>query len=153
MAEQAMRGRMGAGATPGSGAAAPTITFKEKSSGQKFGSFTCTLYDELSNGDRTAEICAAPLDQVHFTAADVKTLEAMAKFMEPVRRMVPQGLSVPRVQQLHGFPVHTQRYQGTRATSETTLLSVDQKSSIDAGLFAVPAGLTKKDMMGGRGPR
>src|SRR5258708_2985144 len=134
MMEQAMKGRMGAAQAP-----LPTITFKEKATGQKFGAFTCTLYEELRNGERAAELCAASMDQIHINAADVKTFEALAKFMEPMRRMAAQGsYSAPPVQQLHGFPVHTVSYQGARATYETTVLAVEQKS-VEAGMFAVPA--------------
>lgn len=151
MMESAMKGRGGAmgGAPP----PPPTITFQAKGGSDKFGSFTCSKYDELSNGKRTAEICAASLEQVHLKPADVKSFEAMAKFFEPMRRMSPRGgYSAPRIEQLHGFPVHSVSYDGDKPTYETTVLSVDQKS-VDASMFTLPAGLKKMDMMGGRQPR
>jgi hypothetical protein len=150
MAEQAMKGRMGA--MQGQSAAPVTITFKEKASGQKFRSFTCTLYDELRNGERAGEVCAASMDQAHFGPPDVKTFEALAKFMEPMKRMAPQGFSAPPIQQLHGFPVHSVSLKDGQPSYEVSVLSIEQKSA-DPSLFTVPAGLTKKDMMGGRGPR
>ena len=142
MAEQMMKGRMGAmgGAPP----AAPTITFKAKGS-DRSGSFTCTKYDELSNGSRTAEICAAPFDQIHITAADRKTFEAMGKFFEPLARMAPRAaFRALRTEEINGFPVHTVSYNGDTPAYETTVLSAEQKS-IDAGLFTLPPGLKRSE--------
>ena len=48
--------------------------------------------------------------------------------------------------------MRTVTYDGDKPTFETTVLSVEQKA-IDGGLFALPSGLRKQDMMGGRGPR
>ena len=149
MMEQAMKGGMGA---MGGGGAPPTITFQAKGGIEKFGTFTCSKYDELSNGKRTAELCAASFDQLHFTEADLKIFQALGKFMEPLRRMNPRAMAVPPTEQIHGFPVHTVRYDGEKTTSESTVLAVEQKP-LDAGLFTVPAGLTKREFpgMGGRG--
>ncbi len=154
MAEQAMKARMGAmpGAAP---SAPPTITFKQKATGQKVGSFTCTLYEELANGERTAELCAAPLDQVRFSAADQKTMEALAKFMAPLQRMAPKGTwTAPKMEEIHGFPVHSVSYNGSTPTYEMTVLSVEQKA-VPAGQFVLPPGLKKMEMPmgGGRPPR
>ncbi len=73
--------------------------------------------------------------------------------MEPMKRMAPQGsFSAPPMQQLHGFPVHSVSLKDGHPSYEVSVLSIEQKSA-DPSLFAVPAGLTKKDMMGGRGQR
>jgi hypothetical protein len=149
MMEQAMKGRGGMGGAMGGGAA-PTITFQAKGGSDKVGSFTCSKYDQLSNGKRVAELCAAPFDEIHLTAADLKSFRDMAKFMEPLRRMNPHGMSAMPTEQIHGFPVRTVVYDGDKPISEDTVLSVEQKS-VDANMFTLPSGLTKRDMTGGRG--
>ncbi len=147
MMEQAMKGRGGAMG----GGAPPTITFQAKGGSERVGSFTCSKYDELSNGKRTAELCAAAFDQLHLTEADLKTFQTMAKFMEPMRRMNPRGMSSMPTEQIHGFPVRTVMFDAAdKPTYEDTVLSVEQKP-VEAGMFTLPAGLTKRDMMGGRG--
>jgi hypothetical protein len=147
--EQAMKGRAGA---MGAGGAPPTITFQAKGGTERVGSFTCSRYDELSNGKRTAELCAATFDQFHLTEADLRSFQSMAKFMEPMRRMNPRGMSpVMPMEQIHGFPVRTVMYDAAdKPTYEDTVLSVEQQS-VEAGMFTLPAGLTKSDMMGSRG--
>jgi Domain of unknown function (DUF4412) len=156
MMEKAMAGRGGAmGGMPGGAPAAPrTITFQPKGGTDHVGRFTCTLYAELTNGQRSAEICAASSDQIQFKEADLRAFKALQKFMEPMAKMGNRsGFSAPSIEQLHGFPVHSVHYEGTRATTETTVLSADQKS-VEANMFIVPAGMVKQDMMGGgRGGR
>jgi hypothetical protein len=149
MMEQAMKGR---GMMPG--AAAPqqhVITFQAKGGSDKVGNFTCTKYDELTDGKRTAELCAASPASVQLKEADLKSLQALRKFLEPMEKMIPRGgFTAPNVEQLKGFPVHSVNYDGDKPTFETTVLSVEQKP-IEASLFTLPAGLQKKDMFGGRG--
>jgi hypothetical protein len=156
MMEQMMKGRGGAmaGMAGGAPAAPKTITFSAKGGSDKVGSFTCTKYDELTDGKRTAEICAAPFDQVKVTESDRKSLQGLQKFFEPLMKMAPGrgGFTMPDTEQLKGFPVHSVNYDGDKATFETTVLSVEQKS-IDGAMFTLPAGLTKRDLMGGRGGR
>jgi hypothetical protein len=150
MMEQAMKGR--AGAMSGGGAP-PVITYQAKGGSDRVGSFTCSKYDQLSNGKRTAELCAAPFSQLHLTDADMNTFKSMAKFMEPMRRMNPRGgMSATPTEEIHGFPVRTVVYEGDKPTYEDTVLSVEQKS-VDPGMFVLPAGLTKREFpgMGGRG--
>ena len=142
-----MKGRAGA---MGAGGAPPTITFQAKGGTNKVGSFTCSKYDELSNGKRTAELCAAAFDQLHLTEADLKSFQSMAKFMEPMARMNPRGMSAMPTEQIHGFPVRTVMYDADKPTYEDTVLSVEQQS-VEAGMFTLPAGLTKRRTTGGRG--
>lgn len=150
MMQKAMAGRMGA--MNGGGASAPrTITFAAKGGSDHVGKFSCTLYNELTNGARTAELCVASRDQIPFRENDIQAFKQLAKFMEPMMKMAPKGsYTPPNIEQLHGFPVHTVSYDGDHPTYEVTVLSVDQKS-LDGAMFAVPAGYTKQDIMGGMG--
>jgi hypothetical protein len=151
MMEQIMKGR---GMMPGAAAApaAPRqITFTPKGGTDKVGQFTCSKYDEMVDGKRTAEVCAASFDQVQLKDSDLRSLQAMAKFFEPLQRMAPRGgFQPPNVGDLKGFPVHSISYDGDKPAFEVTVLSVDGKP-IDASMFSLPAGLQKKDMFGGRG--
>jgi hypothetical protein len=156
MMEKAMAARGGSmPGMPGGAPAGPrTITFQPKGGTDHVGKFSCTLYTELTNGQRSAEICAAASDQIQFKEADLRAFKSLQKFMEPLQRMGSRGgFSAPSIEQLHGFPVHSIHYEGARATYETMVLSADQKS-VDAGMFLVPPGMVKQDMMGGgRGGR
>jgi hypothetical protein len=146
MVEQAMKGRGGA-MGGGSASAPPTITYEAKGGSDKIGQFTCTKYDQLSNGKRTAEMCAAPFSQLHLNEGDMRAFHSMAKFMEPMRRMNPRGASAAPTEEIHGFPVHTVVFTGEKPIYEETVLSVEQRS-VEASMFVLPAGLTKRDFPG-----
>ena len=144
MVEEMMKKQMGGGGAP---AAAPQITVEEKGSGEKIGSFNCTRYAVLSNGQLTQDVWAASTDQVHLQEADYKTFQAMAKFYEPLRRNAPKGSwSAPPMQQIKGMPVRMISYEGQRPSYQWDVLKVDEKS-LENSLFTLPAGLKKQGMM------
>ena len=147
MVEDMMKQQM-AGAGAG---AAPEISVIEKGSGEKVGSYSCTRYGVLSNGQLPEEIWAASADQVHLQESDFKTFQAMAKFYEPLLRNAPKGSWSPRaMQQIKGLPVKSVQYDGQRATYEWDVVKIEQKS-LDGSLFTLPAGLKKADMGMGMG--
>lgn len=152
MVEDMMKSRMGGAA------AAPQVTVEEKGSGEKIGSFTTTRYAVLSNGQLTQDVWAASNDQVHLQEADYKTFQAMAKFYEPLLRNAPKSSwSTPPMQQIKGMPVRTISYDNGRPSYQMDVLKVEEKS-LENGLFTLPAGLKKEEMMppgmgqGGMGP-
>ncbi|MBI2816111.1 MAG: DUF4412 domain-containing protein [Acidobacteria bacterium] len=145
MVEDMMKGKMGGANVP------PQITVQEKGSGEKIGSFTTTRYAVLANGQLSEDIWAASLDQLHLQDADFKTFQAMAKFYEPLARNAPKGSwSAPTMQQIKGMPVRTVTYDGGRPAHQWDVLAVQEKS-LDNGLFTLPAGLKKQEMMPGMG--
>lgn len=141
MVEDMMKQQMGRGA-----AAAPEITVQEKGS-EKVASFDTTHYAVLSNGQLTQEVWAASPGQIHVDESEFKTFQAMAKFWEPLRRNAPAGSwSASAMQQIKGMPVKTVVYQGQRPSFEWDVVKVEQKG-LDNGLFTLPAGMKKQEMM------
>ncbi|MBI3895365.1 MAG: DUF4412 domain-containing protein [Acidobacteria bacterium] len=127
--------------------AAPQITVEEKGQGDKVGQFSCSLYDVLTNGQRTQEVCAAPLDQALMQPPEYQTFQAMAEFYEPLRRNAPQGgWGVSGVSQIKGFPVRWRSYEGGRTVSEWEVVKAEQRD-LDPSQFGLPSGLKKQDMM------
>src|ERR1019366_1860160 len=119
-----------------------TMSLKELGS-EKVGSYNTTHYEMLTNGERTEEIWAAPVDQAKLSSADFKTFQDMAKFFEALTRNVPQGsFTFSAMEQLKGFPVKTVQYSGGKPSHEWNMVSVEQKS-LDGNLFTVPAGMKK----------
>jgi hypothetical protein len=139
-------GKKETGATDPPKAPTLTITFQTTGHSDKIGAFTCSMYDVLTDGKRTAEICVAPLDQLHLRDADVGSFQAQAKLTDPTntsRQILPAFLR----ERIPGFPVHIVTYDGDQAISETTVLSAEQKS-LDPSMFTVPEGLEKSDLFG-----
>ena len=144
MMEKMMKQPMGGMGQP---AAAPKVTVQEKSQGEKVGQYVCTLYDVLTNGQRTQEVCAAPLDQAFLQPPEYQTFQAMAEFYEPLRRNAPQSQQwgVSGASQIKGFPVRWRSYEGQRMVSEWAVVK-SERQSLSGDLFVLPSGLKKQDM-------
>ena len=57
------------------------------------------------------------VDQVQLKESDLKSLQALRKFFEPLQSMIPRGgFTAPNVEQLKGFPVHSVNYDGDKPT-------------------------------------
>jgi len=145
MMEQMMKGRMG-GMT-----AALAITVRDKGASDTVGQFSCKLYEILSNGQVSSEVCAADPSQMNLDASAFETFKALAEFYEPLRRIMPQmaasgGWSAPNaMDQINGFPVRTVRYEGGKPASESLLQTLEERA-IDAAQFTLPSGLKKQEM-------
>ena len=117
-----------------------------KSRGEVVGPYTCTLYEVLTDGQRTSEVWVAPLDQVQLQPAEYETFRAMAEFYEPLSRNDPEAKwGMPGGLQMDGFPVRWVEYEGQRAVSEWEMVEVEQRS-LESNLFSLPSGLQKIDM-------
>jgi hypothetical protein len=123
--------------------APPTITFRATGESDNFGSLACLKYDQLTDGQRTAEICAAPFDQLHLTEADQKNFQALAGFSSSLGRVL--NINSIGVEHQPGFPVHTVTYVEGKPAYESTVLSVGQKP-LDADIFSLPPRLKKTEI-------
>ncbi|MBI4459031.1 MAG: DUF4412 domain-containing protein [Acidobacteria bacterium] len=147
MMEQMMKQQMGGMGGMGRPGAAPQITVQDKGQNDKVGPYTCSLYDVMAGGQRTQEVCAAPLDQALLQQPEYQTFQAMADFYEPLRRNLPQGgWGVSGASQIQGFPVRWRSYQGNQVTSEWEVVKAERQN-LDPALFTLPSGLKKQDMM------
>jgi hypothetical protein len=144
--EAAMQGR-GAAA----GAAAPTEY--KKIGTDKVGKWSCDKYEGTRNGEKVSELCTVPPAALGFTPGDFEVTREMAEFFS---KLVPQGgdqmfrIGSPAANGFAGLPVRTVIFRNG-APSLTSEITDASRQSFPDSIFAVPAGYTKRDMMGGRG--
>ncbi len=143
MIEKMMKQRMGM-------AKPPSITVQVKSRGEKVGSYVCTLYEVLSDGQRINEVWVAPSGPGLLKEAELQTFQAMAEFFEPIRQGARQsGWGLSGMEQMEGFPVRWLEYEGERVVSEWETTKVERRA-LESSLFTVPPGLKKQKMPTGR---
>jgi hypothetical protein len=144
--EAAMQGR-------GAAAGAAATTEYKKTGTDKVGRWTCDKYEGTRNGEKVSELCTVPPATLGFTPADFEVTRQMAEFFS---KLVPQGgdqlfrLGSPAANGFAGLPVRSVSFRNG-APSVTSEITDASRQSFPDSIFAVPAGYTKRDMMGGRG--
>jgi len=144
--EAAMQGR---GAAPG---ATPATEYKKVGT-DKVGKWNCDKYEGTRNGEKVSELCTVPPATLGFTPADFEITGQMAEFFS---KLVPQGgdqmfrIGSPAANGFAGLPVRTMTFRNG-ALSLTSEITDASRQTFPDSIFAVPAGYTKRDMMGGRG--
>lgn len=145
--EAAMQGR----GTPGGAAATPTEY--KKIGTDKVGKWTCDKYEGTRAGEKVSELCTVAPATLGFTPADFEVTRQMAEFFS---KLVPQGseqmfrIGSPAANGFSGLPVRTVIFRNG-APSFTMEITDASRQNFPDSIFAVPAGYTKRDMMGGRG--
>lgn len=144
--EAAMQGRgAAAGATP--------PTEYKKIGTDKVGKWNCDKYEGTRNGEKVSELCTVPPATLGFTPGDFEVTGQMAEFFS---KLVPQGgdqmfrIGSPAANGFAGLPVRTVTFRNG-APSLTSEVTDASRQTFPDSIFAVPAGYTKRDMMGGRG--
>jgi hypothetical protein len=144
--EAMMQGR-GAAA----GATAPTEY--KKIGTDKVGKWTCDKYEGTRNGEKVSELCTVAPASLGFTLGDFEVTRQMAEFFA---KLVPQGADqMFRVGSnapngFTGLPVRTVIFRNGAPSITSEITDVSRQNFPDS-IFAVPAGYTKRDLMGGRG--
>jgi hypothetical protein len=144
--EAAMQGRGGLGA-------AATPTEYKKVGTDKVGRWTCDKYEGTRGGEKVSELCTVAPSTLGFTAGDFDVTRQMAEFFS---KLVPQGgdqmfrIGSPTANGFSGLPVRTVIFRNG-APSFTSEITDASRQNFPDSIFAVPAGYTKRDMMGGRG--
>jgi hypothetical protein len=142
--EEAMKGRGGA---PGAG----SPTEYKKIGTDKVGKWTCDKYEGTRDGAKVSEVCTVAPTALGFTPADFEVTKQMAEFFS---KLVPQGadqmfrIGSQGANSFNGLPVRTVIFRDG-APSMTTEITDASRQNFPDSLFAVPAGYTKRDMMGG----
>jgi hypothetical protein len=145
--EAAMQGR----GVPGGGATAPTEY--KKIGTDKVGRWTCDKYEGTRSGEKVSELCTVPPATLGFTPADFEVTKQMSEFFA---KLVPQGgdqmfkIGSPATNGFSGLPVRTVIFRNG-APSLTSEITDASRQNFPDSIFAVPAGYTKRDLMGGRG--
>ncbi|HSC77444.1 MAG TPA: DUF4412 domain-containing protein [Candidatus Acidoferrales bacterium] len=131
--EQMMGGPAGAGA----------VSYRAAGRDEKVDSFVCTRYEVLQQDERTAEIWAAPLEQLHIQPEEFKTLTDLGRLLEPLGEQGPVG-QIKQMSSMEGFPVRSVSYAAGQAIAEQRVVKAERKT-FEPGLFELPRGLRKTD--------
>ena len=131
--------------------AAPTMQYTRNGS-DKVGRWACDRYDVTQDGQKIGEICTVNPTALGFAASDFEVTRQMAQFFSAMMPNLATQLPFigsPEQGGYSGFPVKSvATLAGVNVTSE--LVEANRQTFPDS-LFAVPAGFTRQDMMGGRG--
>ncbi len=111
MMEKMMQGKMQGmmqAQMQGMAQAAPEITVQATNQTDQVGQYTCEIYNVLADGERTEEMCVAPVGDSLLNASEMQTFRGLAEFFEPLRQSLsqfnvgmPKGSMMPEVD---GFP-------------------------------------------------
>jgi uncharacterized protein DUF4412 len=143
--EEMMKGR---GISP---AGSEPIVYK-KIGTDKVGKWTCDKYEGTRGSEKVSEICTVSPATLGFTAADFEVTRQMAEFFA---KLVPQGadqlfrIGTATANGFSGLPVRTVSFTNGAPGATTEITDAGRQNFPDS-TFAVPAGYTKREMMGGR---
>jgi hypothetical protein len=141
--EEMMKGR-------GMAPASEPIAYRKVGT-DKVGKWTCDKYEGTRGGAKVSEICTVSPVTLGFTAADFDVTRQMTEFFGT---LVPQGaeqmfrIGAAGANGFSGLPVRTVAFSNG-APGATTEITEAGRQNIPDSTFAVPAGYTKRDMMGG----
>lgn len=154
MVEEMMRGQMQAMMGGDQEARIPPRV-EEIGAGQ-WESNPCTQYAVYEGGEKTQEICASPLADVHGVDEAMEAFTSMAGFMNDLSESMPEPMAsamaenpMELIDQINGFPVRRVDFTNGQVFSETTLEGVVEQA-LDESVFAVPEGYTKQDVFEGQ---
>ncbi len=137
----------------------PQVSIAKAGGGKTVAGLPCENYDKTENGQKSDEICVAPMRGGGFSQGDFQMLDRMWSFVGSDNPMYPQMMFSTMLRlndflrwngmdNLLGFPAipleTTSYYQG-RPVVHQILTSVEHRA-IPAGEFELPAGLTKREL-------
>jgi hypothetical protein len=143
--EEMMKGR-------GMSMAGAAQTEYKKVGTDKVGKWTCDKYEGTRDGQKVSELCTVAPTALGFTPADFDVTKQMAEFFS---KLVPQGadqmfrMGSTDPKGFAGVPVRTIMFSNGAVSATSELTDVSRQTFPDS-MFTVPAGYTKRDMMGGR---
>ena len=144
--EEMMKGR-------GMSTAGSAPTEYKKVGTDKVGKWTCDKYEGTRGGEKASEVCTVAPTALGFTPADFEVTKQMAEFFS---KLVPEGadqmfrVGANTPNSFGGLPVRTITFRNGAPAGTTEITDASRQNFPDA-TFTVPAGYTKRDMMGGRG--
>ena len=119
------------------------------------GRWTCDKYDLTQGGQKIGEVCSVNPTTLGFGAADFDVMRQMGAFYSTMAPLMPgqlTGVSGIDPRGSPDFPVKTVMMVPGGGTTTTEVVEAGRQTFPDS-LFAVPAGFTKQDIMGGGGRR
>ncbi|HXE74477.1 MAG TPA: DUF4412 domain-containing protein [Candidatus Xenobia bacterium] len=125
------------------GGAGGAVSYRAAGQNEKVDSFVCTRYEVLQQDERTAEIWAASLDQLHIQPAEFRTLTDLGRLLEPLGEQGPVD-QIKQMRAMEGFPVRSVSYVGGTAIAEQRVVKAERQR-FEAGLFDLPPGLRQTE--------
>lgn len=167
MMEKAMPGMAG-GMAGGAAPAKHVFDAVEAGGSGSAAGRSCTLWNALRDGKPVDQLCVVPKSSLPGTDEVIDTIRNMAAFNAQLQdamqahggpmgsiganigSAMSQNLAV--MQKIGGVPVASRRFDASTGALAPTEMVITkwQPRDLDAALFAVPPGYTRKDMMGGR---
>lgn len=149
MAERMMKGRMGV--LPDD-EPEPELRVEKIGSG-KWQSETCAQYAVYKGAEKQQEVCAAALDDIEGAEEAMRAFQSMAAYIRKMTESLPMRAATgpnpgELIEKVGGFPVITTNYRMGNLATTTTLKAADEQS-LDDGIFAVPDGYQREDLMRG----
>jgi hypothetical protein len=151
--EQMMGGRL----PPGVGEAEKKTEIKRTARTEKVSGHSCSYVQVLEDGVLTDEVCVTPSKALkgsdELMTAATRMAELMREMMSTMDAPWLKQMAEKQVQNfaaLGGIPVLSRHFEAGTPQSETTLTSI-RSETLAASLFEIPAGYTRKDMLGAPG--
>jgi len=149
-----MEKMMGGSLPPGMGEPEKKTEIKRTARTDRISGHSCSYVQVLEGGVLTDEVCVTPTsalkgsDELMTAATRMSDLlrEMMSTMDAPWLKQMAEK-QVQNFAALGGIPVMSRHFEGGTPQSETTLASI-RSEALAASLFDIPAGYTKKDMMG-----
>lgn len=137
--EQAMRQQMPGMATE------PPETSVQRMGKDSVSGIPCEKILVKAGGRPAHEACVASADALGIPAEDYRSMLAAMDAMQEIMRKMSAGLGVLpiNVRQLNGIPVRMKNLDD----GSTSSLTARSDASLDAGLFEVPAGYSRRELM------
>ena len=141
---QEMMARMG-GQAPGAAAAAPRTQYRRTARTASAAGIACTVWEGIAGGQKTDEVCVAPVARV---PGGNEMLAAMRQMGENMKKLTDaMGMNFggavdeawAQVNTLGGIPIIQREFEGGRVTSSAVLKAM-RAENVPAASFAPPAG-------------
>ena len=151
MAEQMMKSQMGGMMRQQEAPPPPTVQSLGKG---KWQSYDCSRYAVIERGEKTQEVCAAPLSDIDGSEAMLDAFRGMTGFINKMTESMPmrsEGGFNPGelIDQINGFPVHMVDFEGGEPTGETSMESVAEQD-VDPDMFTTPDDYQQINPLAGR---
>jgi hypothetical protein len=122
-----------------------------KTGSDHVGKWACDVYEQMENGAKSEEVCAASMAQLGLTPAD---LNVVTQLQNLFKHMLPPALGNRAFAlgdaEMQGFPgiaIRRVSYSGGHEQTREEMVDLTHGAIPDAA-FVLPEGFTKKPMMG-----
>jgi len=128
--------------------AKPKVVYQKKAGGVKLNKWNCTHYIGMLENEKKNEVWTIDWSQAGVNEADMRGMHSMGEFFEALSGEIDEFYTMgseafEKEGGYSGIPVKFVSYSGKMVTSDFEITEI-KKQNIDAALFELPPGLTKK---------